>query len=1116
MRTFKSGPAPAIRQSPVLDWGVSHVFSTRRSEVSSGKFADGRAVFTGGVAGDFQFFQTSNETMVFAADGLSFVLGSPIPTTVQGTEGCLLGDGRLLFAGSGNGGFDPIVQTIEPSGLTWVTQPNMQGNGQGARVITLPSGNALRIGGSGQTTIEEFDYNLNQWTQRPSMANARNFPTATVLSNGKVLITGGGFSNIAPEIYDPVTHLLSSTRNQPQSQNFATSAFPLPNGRVAVCYNAFTGPLFTMYTDLYDPILNKFHPGASMLNNWLPGTAFQNQSPMYDVEDGFIMFMQGTRISYYDWRHDRWEDRSFPIYPERGHGQFVQLDKNTFISIDMAPSANGTVGGGNVIPHDPTYYVLRGTTRLDPRTAPTFGGLQSVTTGKATDKAVLHWNPASSPHTTPGDINYFVYDSAVSGGQDFSLPYSNPYADTRPWAGTNTIELFGLIPGDHYFVVRARDMIDPESSIFEQPARGNFEANVVEVHYVPPGSIDPPAFNWTPTADMSEPRSGCRAIQLASGVPAFGGDNGRVLVTAGWQAVGGPYANLADAYSQDGLTVEPLPSGPDEILGFTVIDASPTINDSGECRHARVFGGARSGLLGSAQALTYWPYNRAWFPNDGLHDDAPPAHEFVTLHASAGVETHDIVRFGGIAMPDDQTFIDNSFTSNTVERLTIVIGQRIFYTGAPGIFTVGNTLTGSISLATGTIFAVGEFQSYVDVYPVTGNFFFFDTIDDGFASAAASFVYYGKQLQKWDFKTPMTHSRQYHTAINLDDGRVMVAGGDENVGSGTLLACRDIELYTPGTDTWTIVYGWNQNYKVATQPFTVNNFVAGIVTTTVARVAVDNNAGATGTFKFSNFLNGQGSDQDWQNTLFQDGENIFDANFLFDWNSVNLGGSFAATSTISGDDSGATALIVGVPTSGLDDNFFFGDTTGVMVIAPLSGSFTPGETFTVTDQFAVVTATGVVGSVTGNGFVAQADTNSIEYVRRHRAFPLVKMNDGRVMMSSGHYITPNYAVDIFDPAGPDLVSHANPMTVSRSLFTAHCFGDGTIGVFGGYDADNSNLATASVETYDPGTGMWTTQNPMSTPRGDHASILLATNRVLVMGGTDDTSTVLSSAEISDT
>ena len=105
-----------------------------------------------------------------------------------------LADGKVLLLGSDNTAevYDPVTNTLTMTG-------NMASNRSSATATLLTSGKVLIVGGNswnGNTnvalaTTELFDPNTNTFSAAGTMAQGRYGHTATVLSDGKVLITGG-------------------------------------------------------------------------------------------------------------------------------------------------------------------------------------------------------------------------------------------------------------------------------------------------------------------------------------------------------------------------------------------------------------------------------------------------------------------------------------------------------------------------------------------------------------------------------------------------------------------------------------------------------------------------------------------------------------------------------------------------------------------------------------------------------------------------------------------------------------------------------------------------------------------------------------------------------------
>jgi hypothetical protein len=130
----------------------------------------------------------------------------------------------------------------------------------------LADGRILVVGGYGESgtalgipNAEIFDPSTNKWTVVPKMAYARWYPSATTLSDGRVLVTGGWQTTEhtnagTPEIYDPV----SNTWTQLASANNPFETYPfiymLSDGRLV----HVGGSEYATVTDILDLTTNSW------------------------------------------------------------------------------------------------------------------------------------------------------------------------------------------------------------------------------------------------------------------------------------------------------------------------------------------------------------------------------------------------------------------------------------------------------------------------------------------------------------------------------------------------------------------------------------------------------------------------------------------------------------------------------------------------------------------------------------------------------------------------------------------------------------------------------------------------------------------------------------------
>ena len=128
----------------------------------------------------------------------------------------------------------------------------------------LPNGKVLIAGGYGISgplnTAELYDPVTNSFSPIAStMSAARAFPTATLLLNGRVLIAGG-FNNLSDvslvDLYDPTTNTFSTGPAMITARDTSTATL-LPNGKVLIA-GGFSKNGVEASAELYDPIANSF------------------------------------------------------------------------------------------------------------------------------------------------------------------------------------------------------------------------------------------------------------------------------------------------------------------------------------------------------------------------------------------------------------------------------------------------------------------------------------------------------------------------------------------------------------------------------------------------------------------------------------------------------------------------------------------------------------------------------------------------------------------------------------------------------------------------------------------------------------------------------------------
>jgi hypothetical protein len=185
-----------------------------------------------------------------------------------GHTATLLADGKVLVAGGSESDdefqydegsaaaevYDPAIGAFTPTGIMTAARV-------GHNATLLADGKVLITGGwtsvfSPVATAELYDPSTETFSPTGSMTSARGAHTATLLLDGRVLITGGVFDatnagSKTAEIYNPTTGSFAATDPMDVARQFHTATL-LPNKTVLVVGGG------DQVAEIFDPASNSF------------------------------------------------------------------------------------------------------------------------------------------------------------------------------------------------------------------------------------------------------------------------------------------------------------------------------------------------------------------------------------------------------------------------------------------------------------------------------------------------------------------------------------------------------------------------------------------------------------------------------------------------------------------------------------------------------------------------------------------------------------------------------------------------------------------------------------------------------------------------------------------
>ncbi len=203
-------------------WAPTGTMTVDRAYHTATLLPDGKVLVVGGFGGgDNAATRSLTSAEVYDPVTGTWTLAGAMVESRAGHTAMLLPSGRVLVAGGSNdgGSYHPTAsaELYDPGTGSWTATRSMIVARVYAAATLLPDGTVLIAGGWGRTSNDDpggpvapaelYHSDSGSWTSTARMVGARTYPTATLLQDGTVLVTGGrskpalGISFASAELY---------------------------------------------------------------------------------------------------------------------------------------------------------------------------------------------------------------------------------------------------------------------------------------------------------------------------------------------------------------------------------------------------------------------------------------------------------------------------------------------------------------------------------------------------------------------------------------------------------------------------------------------------------------------------------------------------------------------------------------------------------------------------------------------------------------------------------------------------------------------------------------------------------------------------------------------------
>lgn len=327
-------------------WHATGKMITPHAFHTATRLGDGKVLVTGGLVNDRLDGKVSAAAELYDPSSGTWTAAKGMAKPRWGHTATLLSDGRVLVAGSYRNGSASLAsaELYDPISETWTATGNMTRGRGGHTATLLPDGKVLVAGGGAEDNVLEggprsasaelYDPRSGKWTATGGMIEARKGFTATLLSDGTVLVAGGDPNFTAAELYDPSSGKWTATGSMADGR-FGHTATLMPDGTVLATGGcACSEPGAWASAELYHPSSRTWTATGSMGIARIFHTAtLLTDGRVLVVNDG-LADDKPTSAELYDPSGGTWTVTGRPTEARFGYTATLLLDGRVLVTGD--------------------------------------------------------------------------------------------------------------------------------------------------------------------------------------------------------------------------------------------------------------------------------------------------------------------------------------------------------------------------------------------------------------------------------------------------------------------------------------------------------------------------------------------------------------------------------------------------------------------------------------------------------------------------------------------------------------------------------------------------------------------------------------------------------------